>query len=161
VNVAGPVVSPVRARKVAGAMHEAPTDERGCWVMRLLEQYRGADVFRAGVRLYLERHAYKNTQTEDLWNALGEASRQPIPTVMDGWIFQPGYPLLSADRDGDQLVLRQQRFTYLPAEQGPAAAQASTQRWQVPVQVRLMAADATRVERLLLGEAETRLPLPP
>src|SRR5206468_443276 len=144
-----PIEYPVQAPKDAEAMFDVLTYEKGCSVMRMLEQYLGADVFRAGVRLYLQRHAYKNTQTEDLWNALGEASRQPIPAVMDGWIFQPGYPLLSVDRDGDQLVLRQQRFTYLPAEQGPAAAQASVQRWQVPVQVRLMAAEQ-RIERLLL-----------
>ena len=33
---------------------------------------------------------------------------------MDGWIFQPGYPLVSARLEGDELVLSQQRFTYLP-----------------------------------------------
>jgi len=110
-----PVEFTVRAPKDAEAMYDVLTYEKGCSVLRMLEQYLGADVFRAGVRLYLQRHAYRNTQTEDLWNALGAASRQPIPAVMDGWIFQPGYPLLSLDRNGDQLVLRQQRFTYLPA----------------------------------------------
>ncbi|MBI1913976.1 MAG: M1 family peptidase, partial [Planctomycetes bacterium] len=82
-----PVEFTVRAPKDAEAMYDVLTYEKGCSVMRMLEQYLGADVFRAGVRLYLQRHAYKNTQTEDLWNALGEASRQPIPAVMDGWIF--------------------------------------------------------------------------
>jgi len=34
---------------------------------------------------------------------------------MDGWIFQPGYPLVTAElREGVELVLTQQRFTYLP-----------------------------------------------
>src|SRR5262249_29823298 len=176
-----PVEFTVRAPKDAEAMYDVLTYEKGCSVLRMLEQYLGADVFRAGVRLYLQRHAYRNTQTEDLWNALGAASRQPIPAVMDGWIFQPGYPLLSVDRNGDQLVLRQQRFPSLPAEQGPTTREGEApaepdaaarqeprppelsrtpaQRWQVPVQVRLMAGGATRVERLLLGEMEARLPL--
>src|SRR5437016_9228730 len=48
-------------------------------------------VFRDGVREYLRRHAYANAETGDLWAALGRAANQPIPAVMDAWIFQPGY----------------------------------------------------------------------
>src|SRR3989441_11834164 len=80
----------------------------------MLEQYLGADVFRDGVRDFLRRHAYGNADTRDLWAALGKASRQPIPDVMDGWIFTPGYPLVSARVEGHELVLSQQRFAYLP-----------------------------------------------
>src|SRR5499427_9442803 len=96
-----PIEYPVRAPKDAEAMFDVLTYEKGASVLRMLEQHLGAEVFRAGVRLYLQRHAYRNTQTEDLWNALGAASRQPIPAVLDGWIFQPGYPLLSVDRAGN------------------------------------------------------------
>jgi puromycin-sensitive aminopeptidase len=31
---------------------------------------------------------------------------------MDSWIWQPGYPLVSARLDGTELVLQQQRFAY-------------------------------------------------
>ena len=106
------------------------------------------------VHRYLDRHAYKNTETGDLWAALGEASDQPIPAIMDAWVFHPGYPVLSAEQVGEELVLRQQRFTYLPGE-GPAGP-----GWRVPVQVRLVASDKSRVERFLLQD-EVRLSLPP
>src|SRR5439155_902461 len=66
------------------------------------------------VREYLRRHGYDNAETGDLWAALGRAAKQPIPEVMDAWVFQPGYPLVSARVEGNQLVLSQQRFTYLP-----------------------------------------------
>jgi puromycin-sensitive aminopeptidase len=36
----------------------------------------------------------------------------PVRTLMDSWIWQPGYPLVSARLDGDDLVLNQQRFSY-------------------------------------------------
>jgi puromycin-sensitive aminopeptidase len=156
-----PIEFPVRAPRDADAMFDVLTYEKGASVLRMLEQYLGPDVFRDGVRDYLRRHAYANADTGDLWAALGTASRQPIPEVMDAWIFTPGYPLVSARREGRELVLGQQRFTYL-AEPLPGAASAGerNQRWQVPVQVRVLAGGRHPVTRLLLVEGETRLPLP-
>jgi puromycin-sensitive aminopeptidase len=141
-------------------MFDVLTYEKGASVLRMLEQYLGPEVFRQGVRQYLETHRFGNADTVDLWNALGRASSQPIPDVMDGWIFKPGYPLVTARRDaGGHLVLAQQRFTYLP--QPPAGpAPAPEQRWQVPIQLRLVAGGDEVAERILLADAETRLRAP-
>ncbi len=69
-------------------MFDVLTYEKGASVLRMLEQYLGPEVFRDGVRDYLRaHHAYGNADTGDLWAALGRASRQPIPEVMDGWIL--------------------------------------------------------------------------
>ena len=160
-----PIEFPVRAPREADAMFDVLTYEKGASVLRMLEQYLGADVFRAGVREYLTRHRFANADTGDLWAALGRASQQPIPAVMDGWIFAPGYPLVSVSVDGGELVLRQQRFTYLPEPlrwfgSPPAPAPPAPSRWQVPVQLRLAAGGRETVERVLLTEAEARRPLP-
>jgi puromycin-sensitive aminopeptidase len=119
----------------------------------MLEQYMGADVFRAGVRAYLRRHAFGNTQTRDLWEALGSASHLPIPEVMDGWVFHAGYPLITANWEGGALVLRQQRFRYLPLG-------GEDRLWQVPIQVRIETPGGSEVRRLLLDQREGRLLLP-
>ena len=79
-------------------MFDVLTYEKGASVLRMLEQYIGPTVFRDGVRRYLDRHAFGNTETADLWCALGEASELPIPEVMDGWIFHPGYPLIDVEK---------------------------------------------------------------
>ncbi|MBI2158295.1 MAG: M1 family metallopeptidase [Candidatus Rokubacteria bacterium] len=156
-----PIEFPVRAPREADAMFDVLTYEKGASVLRMLEQYLGPDVFRAGVREYLRRHAYGNADTGDLWAALGRAAGQPIPEVMDGWIFAPGYPLVSARRDGAELVLSQQRFTYLPeALPGTAATGEPGQRWQVPVQVRIAKRGGAATAGVLLKDAEARLPLP-
>src|SRR5215475_7623315 len=98
-----PIEFPVERPEEAAGMFDVLTYEKGASVLRMLEQYLGAEKFRDGIRLYLSWHGYGNADTSDLWDALGEASRQPIPTVMDGWIFQPGYPLLSVDREGNEV----------------------------------------------------------
>jgi puromycin-sensitive aminopeptidase len=159
-----PIEFPVRAPREADAMFDVLTYEKGASVLRMLEQYLGPEVFRQGVRDYLRAHQFANADTGDLWAALGRASGQPIPAVMDAWIFAPGYPLVSVGVEGRELVLRQQRFTYLPEPLrwwGAApAAPAGPGRWQVPVQLRVKAGGRDTVERVLLTEPEVRRPLP-
>ncbi|HEV8617436.1 MAG TPA: M1 family metallopeptidase [Methylomirabilota bacterium] len=155
-----PIEFPVHAPRDADAMFDVLTYEKGASVLRMLEQYLGPSVFRDGVREYLEKHRFENADTGDLWAALGHAARQPIPAVMDGWIFKPGYPLVTVERDGaDRIVLRQQRFNYLREPLPPASA-LPEQRWQVPVQLRLVAGGKTSTERVLLSGAEARVPVP-
>jgi len=160
-----PIEFPVRAPREADAMFDVLTYEKGASVLRMLEQFLGPTVFRQGVRDYLNAHRFDNADTGDLWAALGRASNQPIPAVMDGWIFAPGYPLVSASVEGAELVLRQQRFNYLPQPlpwygAAPAAATPAPARWQVPVQLRVSAGGRDTVERVLLTDAEARRPLP-
>ena len=150
-----PIEYPVRAPKDADAMFDVLTYEKGASVLRMLEQHIGADVFRDGVRDYLRVHAYSNADTKDLWVSLGKASQQPVPELMDGWIFKPGYPLVTARMTGDsELVLTQRRFAYLRRNE------ASEQRWQIPVQIRIETGENTESRRLLLKEGETRVALP-
>jgi puromycin-sensitive aminopeptidase len=161
-----PIEFPVGAPREADAMFDVLTYEKGASVLRMLEQYLGPDVFREGVREYLRRHAYANAETGDLWAALGRAAGQAIPALMDGWIFHPGYPMVSARLEGGRLLLEQQRFTYLPAPPPsvpgrPAAPPVDAdQRWQVPLRIRLESAGTPRVERVLLTERSVRIPLP-
>jgi puromycin-sensitive aminopeptidase len=151
-----PIEFPVAAPRDADAMFDVLTYEKGASVLRMLEQYLGPEVFRQGVVAYLRRHAYRNTQTGDLWVALGEASGEPIPEIMDGWIFHPGYPLIRAEVDANRLRLTQQRFTYLPAEpdSGPP------QRWRIPIHVRITAQGKSRTERVWLQDEEVDINLP-
>jgi puromycin-sensitive aminopeptidase len=138
-----PIEMPVLAPKDAEAMFDVLTYEKGASVLRMLEQHLGPERFRAGIRAYLETHKFGNTETRDLWEALGAAD------IMDEWIFTPGYPAVSVrDVDGG-LELSQQRFTYLPGEE------ADGQRWSIPITLRLGVAGAVQQRTVLLrGDAE-------
>lgn len=150
-----PIEYPVRAPKDADAMFDVLTYEKGASVLRMLEQHIGPTAFRDGVREYLRAHAYGNADTKDLWVSLGKAAKQPVPELMDGWIFQPGYPLVSAQLDGvSELVLTQQRFAYL------RTGGSSTQDWHIPVQIRIETKEKAEHRRVLLTGHQTRIPLP-
>ncbi len=135
-------------------MFDTLTYEKGASVLRMLEQYVGPEVFRAGVGAYLDRHAYGSTQTGDLWRGLGEAAKLPLPDVMDGWVFRAGYPLVTAAIGDGRLMLSQRRFMYLPE------GDLSAQHWHVPIQVRVWSGGKSEVLRVLLTGAEAVLPLP-
>jgi puromycin-sensitive aminopeptidase len=147
-----PIEYPVQAPKDADAMFDVLTYEKGASVLRMLEQHIGPAVFRDGVRDYLRAHAYGNADTNDLWISLGKIAKQPVPELMDGWIFQPGYPLITAEiNPSGRLVLSQQRFTYLPNP--------SPGTWQIPLQIRVTAGGKTGTSRMLLTEKNTTIPL--
>ncbi|XP_061715100.1 puromycin-sensitive aminopeptidase isoform X1 [Cydia pomonella] len=88
---------------------------KGASVIRMLHRYIGDDDFRKGMNIYLTRHQYKNTFTEDLWAALEEASNKPVGAVMSTWTKQMGFPVVqvnSKQRGNDRvLTLTQQKFT--------------------------------------------------
>ncbi len=155
-----PIEYPVRAPKDADAMFDVLTYEKGASVLRMLEQHVGPSVFRDGVRDYLRTHSYGNADTKDLWTSLGRAAQQPVPELMDGWIFQSGFPLITAELNAqNELVLTQQRFTYLPSS-SPLLTQPPSTLWHVPIQLLVTIDGRKETRRLLLTEREARVPLP-
>ncbi len=151
-----PIEYEVRSPADADGMFDLLTYEKGASVVRMLEQYLGPDRFRDGIRRYLGRHAYGNTETGDLWDALEEETGEPCRRIMDSWIFQPGYPLVWAARGaGGALALRQQRFFYA----APAGADAAL--WRVPLVLRSLGAGGGETRRELLEGPELRLEAAP
>jgi puromycin-sensitive aminopeptidase len=141
------VVSPADA----DGMFDVLTYQKGGAVLRMLETYLGPERFRDGIRLYLRRHAYGNTETTDLWDAIEEATGEPVRSIMDSWILQGGHPVVSVSSADGQITLDQRRFRYLP---DPSDAEA---RWQVPILLRTL--DGDEHDRRLLTDASTTLPL--
>jgi puromycin-sensitive aminopeptidase len=132
------VVSPADAR----GMFDVLTYQKGGSVLRMLEQYLGADVFRDGIRHYLRKHSYANTVTADLWDALEEISGHPVRDLMNTWILQGGYPVVTVDNG--QLSQR-------PFEYGPATGQSAIgSSWLVPMLTRPLG--GTELTRRLLAD---------
>ena len=155
-----PIEYPVRAPKDADAMFDVLTYQKGASVLRMLEQHIGPTLFRDGVRDYLHAHAYGNADTSDLWVSLGKVAKQPVPELMDGWIFQPGYPLITAElREGVELVLTQQRFTYLP-NSALSTQHSAPATWQIPLQIRVTSGGTRSTSRVLLTKKDVTIPLP-
>ncbi|XP_035784947.1 puromycin-sensitive aminopeptidase-like [Anopheles albimanus] len=108
---------------------------KGASVIRMLHHYIGDEDFKRGMHIYLTRHQYRNTSTEDLWNALQEASSKPVGAVMSTWIKQMGFPVVrvlsSSQLDGNRRLLKiaQEKFC------ADGCQPKEPFRWMIPINV--------------------------
>jgi puromycin-sensitive aminopeptidase len=143
-----PVEFEVRSPADCEGMFDVLTYQKGGALLRMLEQYLGTERFRAGVSHYLRKHSYANTETGDLWDAIEETSGEPVRRIMDSWIWQPGFPLVSAVVKQGDLVVSQRRFSF-----DPDAGVDSL--WAIPIAVR----HGDETTTVLLDALEKRLPI--
>lgn len=99
---------------------------KGARLLRMIQHYIGHDAFRAGLKQYFVDHAYKNTIGNDLWDALGVASGKEVATIMNTWISQSGYPVVTVTRDESTMTLSQEQFFV-----GPHGS--SDKQWPIPL----------------------------
>jgi puromycin-sensitive aminopeptidase len=144
-----PVEFPVEKPEDCDGMFDVLTYQKGGSLLRMLEQYLGGEEFRQGISYYLKTHAYGNTETSDLWDAIEKVNPTvPVRELMDSWIWQPGYPLISARLSGSELVLNQQRFSYTDTDDPTI--------FVVPIHLSIDGVES----RVLLATAQERIPLP-
>jgi len=114
------------------AFDPAITYSKGQAFLRMTEAYLGPDTFRSGIQLYMQDRKFSNATATDLWTALSKASGKDVAAYANGWIAQPGFPVISVtascDASGNRTVaLHQERFLL----SGAADPNATT--WTVPV----------------------------
>ncbi|TBU53789.1 hypothetical protein BD310DRAFT_937381 [Dichomitus squalens] len=100
-------------------------------VLRMLSSHVGEHQFLKGVSIYLKKHLYKNAVTKDLWEGIQAATNLDIPKIMDTWIKEMGYPVLTVTETEDGLHIRQDRFL----ETGPAEEKHNQIIWTVPLSI--------------------------
>ena len=100
------VNSPAEIREIFDAISY---DKGGC-ILRMLESYVGEPNFRKGLKKYLSDFKYKNAKGQDLWDAIGKASKMPVSSMINTWLKQPGFPLVEINQDGNVLKLKQKRY---------------------------------------------------
>lgn len=100
---------------------------KGARLLHMLENFIGKEAFQAGLKKYFALHAYKNTEANDLWQVLSEASNKDIGSFMASWISQSGYPLveLRDTADGNVVITQSQFFI------GEHAS--SSKHWPIPL----------------------------
>ncbi|MCW1013383.1 M1 family aminopeptidase, partial [Streptococcus anginosus] len=82
----------------------------GARLLVMVRSLLGDDDLRKGLKAYFEKHQYGNAKGQDLWDALSQASGLDIGAIMDSWLEQPGYPVVSAKLVDGDLVLSQEQF---------------------------------------------------
>jgi aminopeptidase N len=149
-----PVQQAVADQSEAMSAFDGITYNKGQALIRMLENYLGEAAFRDGIRRYMAAHAYGNTTTSDLWQALESAAGKPVKGIAASFTEQDGVPLISAETschgDDQRMALRQDRFVIAPA----GAASLPPRRWQIPIAVGPLGAAQPANVLLLNGSTE-------
>lgn len=107
-----PIEVPVKRADEINQIFDAISYSKGSCVLRMISKYLGEDTFMEGIRRYLKKHAFGNTQTGDLWAALSDASGKDVEKVMDIWTKKVGFPVVTVTEDiaAKTIHLKQNRF---------------------------------------------------
>ncbi|KAK1807888.1 Aminopeptidase 2 mitochondrial [Friedmanniomyces endolithicus] len=107
-----PIEVPVKRADEINQIFDAISYSKGSCVIRMISKHLGEDVFMEGIRRYLKKHAYGNTQTGDLWAALSDASGKDVVSVADTWTKYVGFPVITVEEDAKEsaIKVKQNRF---------------------------------------------------
>ncbi|MCD6026121.1 MAG: peptidase family protein [Solimicrobium sp.] len=164
-----PVVQHIDSVEQAEQAFDGITYQKGEAVIRMLENYVGADTWREGVRIYMKKHAYGNTTSDDFWRAIEEANKVannrnqiatktgiiPITAIAHDFTLQPGIPMIVVDnvrcKDGKTTVyLTQSEFSRDQWDKKPLG-------WRVPVTAQLLDNGNTTQTLVTKGKAKMHL----
>ncbi len=120
---------------------------KGASVLQMIRGYLGEDNFKKGIGYFLKKFKFGNANSDDYWRAFDEATGNPISEMMEAWIHQPGYPMIAVVKKGNNIVLKQQRFSFLPTP--------TDQLWLIPLTLTYFTADGKEHTTKLLFEGET------
>ncbi|NCU38126.1 M1 family peptidase [Candidatus Saccharibacteria bacterium] len=127
---------------------------KGARLMRMVQAYIGHEAFQKGLQSYFAEFAYSNTEGDDLWRHLSDASGEDISSLMNTWISQSGYPVVSVKPDG----LRQAQFfigDHEPSEKLWPIPLLPTNTKDIPelLETRTATASIAEKERLNVGDS--------
>lgn len=126
-----PIIRHIETVDQMGEAFDGITYAKGEAVINMLESTLGADAFRTGIRSYMAKYKYGNTQTDQLWAELEKAAGKPVKQIADSFTLQGGVPLVSLTSakcvgGNTQVVLSQGRW-------GLDAPSKTPQTWYVPM----------------------------
>ncbi|OYY88968.1 MAG: peptidase M1 [Sphingomonas sp. 28-66-16] len=151
-----PVIRHVETVDQLGEAFDGITYQKGQAVIGMLESTLGADVFRDGIRRYMARYRYGNTDTDQLWAELSAAAGKPVADVAHDFTLQGGVPMITLT--GARCTAGETEATLVQSRFGYDAASKKPQTWRVPLTLGMIGSPATSA--IVQGPAPVRVTVP-
>ena len=111
-----PIQVPIAHAEEVEQVFDAISYCKGGSVVRMIQAVLGMQNFQKGLANYMQKHAYGNTETYDLWSAWEQVSQLPVAEMMASWTEQMGFPMLKVvkeDWQADKVVLELEQSWFL------------------------------------------------
>lgn len=101
----------------------------------MLENFVGSDIFYSSVTKYLNKFAYKNAETADLFDILQDmvGKKININAIMDTWTRQMGFPVVNVVKHNSTYTLAQKRFLSNPNSKFDPSESKFNYKWTIPI----------------------------
>ncbi|XP_028045976.2 glutamyl aminopeptidase [Monomorium pharaonis] len=131
-----PIVHDVQNADDISSFFDGISYKKGASIIRMMENFFGSDVFFGAISSYLNKHAYQNAETADLFNALQDAvgNKLNVKAIMDTWTRQGGYPVVNVKKSGNKFVLTQERFLDDQDVKSDPSQSEYGYRWTIPIE---------------------------
>ena len=106
---------------------------KGATILRMMIDYLGEENFKNGVNMFMNQFKYSNANSQNYWDGLEEGSGEPIKPFADSWVHQSGYPIVSIREKDNELLFKQEHFTYLSENDDKV--------WFIPIRLKIFKKD--------------------
>lgn len=171
------IYTPVQTAGEALELFDIVTYEKGCAVLRMLENFIGEEEFKKIIQKYILKFADGHSTGEELFELLEKESiEQPISSLIKSWIRRPGYPLVKAElidnsqnssEDETSIILSQQQFfsrKSFSINDKPLDNDINLNRpdnvWKIPMVIRYEDVEGQKELKMNLDSMEKKIVLP-
>lgn len=127
-----PIVVGVETPEQITEIFDSVTYSKGASIIRMIEDFIGADKFQIGVSEYLQANMYGNADSDDLVQHLEDKIDEEVKPIVDTWIRQKGLPVVTVAQEGNTFTLTQKRFLADPNATETLASDFNY-KWSIPI----------------------------
>ncbi|MDW8084112.1 MAG: M1 family aminopeptidase [Candidatus Caldarchaeum sp.] len=122
---------------------------KGGLILHTLSNVVGEENFRKALNIFLNKHAFSNTDTEDLRKALEEASGIPLEQLFEQLVYSAGHPTIKATYSWDN----EKKILKINLKQ--TQADDAPETYGLEMEIHISSEDETIVRKVSLEERET------
>lgn len=129
-----PIQVPIHRAEEVEEVFDGISYCKGGSVVRMIRAVLGMKSFQHGLSKYMEKFAYSNTETLDLWTAWEESSGMPVKEMMASWTEQMGFPLIKVTGEtweSDKVTLDLEQSWFL--SDGSSVEGDDEKKWCIPI----------------------------
>src|SRR5213595_314737 len=161
-----------RRRMPLAALGSNNVYPKGALVLRMLLRYLGSERFWASLHLYLDRHALGNATSDDLRQAVLDATGENLDWFWSQWVYDAGHPrfVVTAAYDTTArkltLTVKQAQPDSAPPPPAPATGDSTAPRYRtaavfhMPLTIRVGTRGGDLVRRAQLTAREQTVSFP-
>ena len=154
-----------RRRMPLAALGSNNVYPKGALVLRMLQRYLGPERFWASLHLYLTRHALANATSDDLRQAVLDATGENLDWFWSQWVYDAGHPRFGVTAAYDTaagkltLTVKQMQKDSSKADTTGLAFE-TPKAFRMPVTIRVGTAGGDVVRQIELAAREQTIEIP-